>query len=168
MGVECAMLTGDRQGVADAVAQRTALATARGGLLPQDKAEWIAGRRRDGKRVVAMVGDGINDAPALASADVGIAVGQGTDVAVDTADVVLMNSSLWTIPQALKLSRDVLRTIRQNLCWAFCYNVVAIPLAAGLFSSWGVSIPPWAGAAAMASSSLIVVSNALRLRRNSA
>ncbi len=168
MGVECAMLTGDRQGVADAVAQRTALATARGGLLPQDKAEWIADRRRDGNRVVAMVGDGINDAPALASADVGIAVGQGTDVAVDTADVVLMNSSLWTIPQALKLSRDVLRTIRQNLCWAFCYNVVAIPLAAGLLSSWGVSIPPWAGAAAMASSSLIVVSNALRLRRNSA
>lgn len=163
-GAACVMLTGDRRQAAQALAKTLPLDQAEGGLLPQDKALWIQNWQREGHSV-AMVGDGVNDAPALASARVGVAMGAGTDVALDTADVVLLNLSFSVVATARRLSLATLRVIRENLCWAFCYNVLAIPLAAGLFSRWGVSIPPWTGAAAMSVSSLLVVGNALRLRR---
>ncbi len=163
-GTACVMLTGDRRQAAQALAKTLPLDQAEGGLLPQDKALWIKNWQREGHSV-AMVGDGVNDAPALASARVGVAMGAGTDVALDTADVVLLNPSFPVVATARRLSLATLRVIRENLCWAFCYNVLAIPLAAGLFSCWGASIPPWTGAAAMSVSSLLVVGNALRLRR---
>ncbi len=163
-GTACVMLTGDRRQAAQALAKTLPLEQAEGGLLPQDKALWIQNWQREGHSV-AMVGDGVNDAPALASARVGVAIGAGTDVALDTADVVLLNPSFPVVATARRLSQATLRVIRENLCWAFCYNVLAIPLAAGFFSHWGVSIPPWTGAAAMSVSSLLVVGNALRLRR---
>jgi P-type Cu+ transporter len=163
-GTACVMLTGDRRQAAQALVKALPLDQAEGGLLPQDKAQWIKNWQREGHSV-AMVGDGVNDAPALASARVGVAMGAGTDVALDTAEVILLNPSFPVVATARRLSLATLRVIRENLCWAFCYNVLAIPLAAGLFSHWGASIPPWTGAAAMSVSSLLVVGNALRLRR---
>lgn len=167
LGIATIMLTGDNLPAAKAMAEKLHLASFRAELLPGDKAGII--RELQGgtpRRVVAMVGDGINDAPALAQADVGIAIGSGTDVAMESADVVLMRDGLDAVPAAIELSRATMRIIRQNLFWAFFYNAVGIPLAAGVFYTllhWKLS--PVLGAAAMAASSVTVVLNALRMRR---
>ena len=131
------------------------------GVLPDGKESVIRELRRRGK--VAMVGDGINDAPALTRADIGIAIGAGTDVAIDAADVVLMKSRLSDVPAAIRLSRATLRNIHENLFWAFFYNTIGIPIAAGVFIPLGLTLNPMLGAAAMSLSSFCVVSNALRL-----
>ncbi|MBQ1501920.1 MAG: heavy metal translocating P-type ATPase [Firmicutes bacterium] len=162
MGLEVVMLTGDNQRTADAVAQHAGVDQVIAGVRPEGKAQAIAGLRAKGQ--VAMVGDGINDAPALTSADIGIAIGAGTDIAIDAADVVLMNSKLTDAAAAIRLSRATLRNIRQNLFWAFFYNSLGIPLAAGAFTallSWEMN--PMLAAAAMSLSSFCVVTNALRL-----
>ncbi len=165
MHIKPAMLTGDNIGVARAVAQKLSIEEALvfAGLLPQEKSEKIAEIKLLGR--VAMVGDGINDAPALAASDVGIAVGAGTDIAISAADVVLMKPGIADVPHAIEMSRAVLRTIRQNLFWAFIYNIVGIPLAAGALSPIGLSLTPGICAAAMGLSSFCVVTNALRLYR---
>lgn len=164
LGVSVAMLTGDRKEVASAVGKEIGINEVQAELFPADKEAWLRDRQRQGHRI-AMVGDGVNDAPALARADVGMAIGDGADAALATADVVLVNPSLSSVTDAIRLSRAVLRNIRENLCWAFCYNLFAIPLASGLFAHWGIVIPAWSGAAAMACSSLLVISNSLRLKR---
>jgi len=162
MGVHVVMLTGDHQRTADAVGRQAGVDEVIAGVLPDGKEAVIRRLKRKGK--VAMVGDGINDAPALTSADIGIAIGAGTDVAIDAADVVLMNSRLSDVPAAIRLSRAVLKNIHENLFWAFCYNSLGIPLAAGVFISlFGWKLNPMFGAAAMSLSSFCVVSNALRL-----
>ena len=158
MGRRVVLLTGDNQRTANAIARQIGVDQVIAQVLPQDKAKCVAQLQQQGQRV-AMVGDGVNDAPALAQADVGLAIGAGTDIAIESADVVLMKISLLDIPAAMDLSRAVLRNIKQNLFWAFAYNVAAIPLAAA-----GLLNPMIAGAA-MAASSVIVVSNSLRLRR---
>ena len=158
------MLTGDRQGTADAMGERVGLSNVIGEVLPQDKEKEVRRLQGAGKKVV-MVGDGINDAPALARADVGIAIGAGTDIAIESADVVLVKSDLADVVAAIRLSKAVMRNIRQNLFWAFIYNVIGIPVAAGLFyRSFGLLLNPMLGAAAMSFSSVSVVTNALRLR----
>ncbi len=164
MGIEVQMLTGDNHRTAQAIAARLPLSGVTAEVLPQDKEREVARLRQEGK-IVAMVGDGINDAPALVSADVGMAIGAGTDVAVESASVVLMKSDLRDVPTAIRLSRAVIRNIRQNLFWAFFYNCLGIPLAAGVFYpllQWRLS--PMFAAAAMSFSSVFVVSNALRLK----
>lgn len=164
MGIKVIMLTGDNAITAAAVQRRTGIRQVRAEVLPQDKEQEIRALQQQGRKV-AMVGDGINDAPALARADVGIAIGAGTDIAVESADIVLMRSDLQDAATAVQLSRAVMRTIRQNLFWAFFYNAVGIPVAAGLFyESWGLTLNPMIAAAAMSLSSVSVVSNALRLR----
>ncbi len=164
MGVEVHMLTGDNQRTAQAVAAALSLSGVTAEVLPQDKEREITRMRETGK-TVAMVGDGINDAPALVSADVGMAIGAGTDVAVESASVVLMKSDLRDVPTAIRLSRAVVRNIRQNLFWAFFYNCLGIPLAAGVFYPlFGLRLSPMFAAAAMSCSSIFVVSNALRLK----
>ncbi len=169
LGLGLTMSTGDARPQALAIASQLGLEPSQviAEVLPADKAAQVEARRGSGERV-AMIGDGLNDAPALASADVGIAIGSGTDVAIEAADVVLVRDDLGALAEAIVLSRRTVRTIRQNLFWAFGYNVAAIPLAAGLFVPWGgesMRLSPGIAAGAMALSSLFVVSNSVRLRR---
>ena len=161
MGIRVVMLTGDNQRTASAIGRQAGVDEVIAGVLPDGKESVIRNLKRQGK--VAMVGDGINDAPALTRADTGIAIGAGADVAIDAADVVLMKSRLSDVPAAIRLSRATLRNIHENLFWAFFYNTIGIPLAAGLFIPFGLTLNPMFGAAAMSLSSFCVVSNALRL-----
>mgnify|MGYP003194685940 FL=1 len=163
-GCEVVLLTGDNQRTAEAIARQVGVDRVIAQVLPQDKARCIQELQKEG-RLVAMVGDGVNDAPALVKADVGLAIGAGTDVAIESADVVLMRSSLMDIVDAAALSRAALRNIRQNLFWAFFYNAIGIPVAAGvLYPAFQITLNPMIAAAAMSLSSVCVVSNALRLR----
>ena len=163
-GCEVVLLTGDNRRTAEAIARQVGVDRVIAQVLPQDKARCVAELQKEG-RLVAMVGDGVNDAPALVTADVGLAIGAGTDVAIESADVVLMHSSLMDIVDAAALSRATLRNIRQNLFWAFFYNSVGIPIAAGaLYPAFQITLNPMLAAAAMSLSSVCVVSNALRLR----
>ena len=162
MGIHVVMLTGDNERTAKAIGEQAGVDNVIAGVLPDGKESVIQALGKKGK--VAMVGDGINDAPALTRADVGIAIGAGTDVAMDAADVVLMKSKLADVPAAIRLSRGVLRNIHENLFWAFFYNTIGIPLAAGLLIPvLGWKLNPMFGAAAMSLSSFCVVTNALRL-----
>ncbi len=162
MGIHVVMLTGDNERTAKAIGAQAGVDQVIAGVLPEGKESVIRSLKKKGK--VAMVGDGINDAPALTRADIGIAIGAGTDIAIDAADVVLMKSHLKDVPAAIRLSRATLRNIHENLFWAFFYNVVGIPLAAGLwYPIFGWKLNPMFGAAAMSLSSFCVVSNALRL-----
>lgn len=164
LGLEVVMLTGDNELTAQAIAAEVGVDTVISQVLPQEKALHVQNLQQTGKRV-AMVGDGVNDAPALAQADVGIAIGAGSDIALESADVVLVKNDLRDVGTAIRLSRATLRNIKQNLFWAFFYNIIGIPVAAGLlYPLWGVRLNPMIAAAAMSLSSVSVVSNALRLR----
>ena len=162
MGIKVVMLTGDNERTAKAIGKQAGVDQVIAGVLPEGKESVIRALKEQGK--VAMVGDGINDAPALTRADIGIAIGAGTDIAIDAADVVLMKSKLRDVPAAIRLSRATLRNIHENLFWAFIYNVIGIPLAAGIWIPiFGWKLNPMFGAAAMSLSSFCVVTNALRL-----
>ena len=161
MGMHVIMLTGDNQKTANAIGKQAGVNQVVAGVLPQGKLKVIKELQKYGK--VAMVGDGINDAPALTTADVGIAIGAGTDIAIDSADIVLMKNRLLDVSKSIRLSKNTLRVIHQNLFWAFFYNVIGIPIAAGVFVSLGLLLNPMIGAGAMSLSSVFVVSNALRL-----
>ena len=162
MGIHVVMLTGDNERTARAIGRQAGVDEVIAGVLPDGKESVIRSLKERGK--TAMVGDGINDAPALTRADIGIAIGAGTDIAIDAADVVLMKSRLSDVPAAIRLSRAALRNIHENLFWAFFYNVIGIPLAAGLwYPLFGLKLNPMFGAAAMSLSSFCVVTNALRL-----
>jgi P-type E1-E2 ATPase len=164
-GMSVTMLTGDNERTAKAVAKKAGIDNVISGVLPDGKEGEIRKLQSDDKRVM-MVGDGINDAPALVRADCGVAIGQGTDVAIDCADIILMHSDLRDAGKAIKLSRKVMRNIAQNLFWAVFYNIIGIPLAAGvLYPAFGITIPPMFCALAMSLSSVTVVLNALRLSR---
>ena len=162
-GLDVVLLTGDNEVTANVIAKRLGIERVISGVLPADKEATVRALQEEGKRV-AMVGDGINDAPALTRADVGIAIGAGTDVAIESADVILMRSDPLDVVRALDLSRAVLRNIRENLFWAFFYNTLGIPVAAGVLHFAGITLSPMLGAAAMSLSSVCVVTNALRLR----
>ena len=162
-GVEVCMLTGDKESAASEIARQAGITHYEWGVLPDDKERFVLDLQRRGK-CVAMVGDGINDSPALARADVSVAMGKGTDVAMDIAMVTLMNSDLALLPRAIKLSRKTVRIIRENLFWAFGYNVVCIPIAAGVLYPVGILLSPMWASAAMAFSSVSVILNSLRLR----
>jgi P-type Cu+ transporter len=165
LGLRVVMLTGDQPRTANAVAAAAGIGDVVAGVLPEGKRDEI--RRLQGEgRVVAMIGDGINDAPALAQADVGIAIGTGSDIAIEAGDITLMRGDLRAAVQAIELARATMRTMRQNLFWAFVYNSVGIPLAAGVFyPAFGILLNPIVASAAMAMSSVSVVTNSLRLRR---
>jgi len=163
MGIEVAMLTGDNRGTAERVASELGISIVFAEVLPEDKQKKVAELQDQGFKV-GMVGDGINDAPALAQADVGIAIGAGTDVAVETADIVLMKSEPFDIVKTIELSQATLRKMRQNLAWATGYNMLAIPLAAGLLTPWGITLRPEVGALAMSGSSILVAINATLLK----
>lgn len=162
-GLDVAMVTGDAKATAEAVAREAGIGRVLAEVLPEGKAQAVDELQAGGKRV-AFVGDGINDAPALAKADVGVAIGTGTDVAVETADVVLMSGDLRGVPNAIALSRAVIGNIKMNLFWAFAYNIILIPVAAGVLSGFGLNLSPMLAAAAMGLSSVFVLTNALRLR----
>ena len=161
ISVRVVMITGDNERTAKAIGAQVGVDEVIAGVLPQEKERVVASLMRSGR--AAMVGDGINDAPALTRADIGIAIGAGSDIAVDAADVVLMKSSLMDVPAAIRLSKLTLRNIHENLFWAFIYNIIGIPIAAGVFVGLGLTLNPMIGAAAMSLSSVCVVSNALRL-----
>jgi len=164
IGLDVVMLTGDNERTAQAIAQNAGITHVVSDVLPGDKAGVIQKFRDEGRHVL-MVGDGINDAPALVTADVGMAIGAGTDIAMESADIVLMNNSLSSVSGAVELSKATMRNIRQNLFWAFFYNSLGIPIAAGvLYPTFGLLLSPMLGAAAMSLSSVFVVTNALRLR----
>ena len=159
------MLTGDHYANAKAMAEKLSLTDFYADLMPDDKLRLLQDMQKEGK-CVAMTGDGINDAPALAQADVGIAISSGTDAAIESADIILMRNDLRSVPKALALSRATMRIIKENLFWAFIYNIVCIPLAAGVFYPFtGWSLSPVFASLAMAFSSVSVVTNALRLRK---
>ena len=163
MGLKVAMITGDSQVVADSVARRLGIDEVAAQVLPADKAAAVK-RFQEGGRKVAMVGDGVNDAPALATADVGIAIGAGTDVAVESAGIVLVRSDPRDVVGAIRLSRATYSKMIQNLVWATGYNLVAIPIAAGVLVPWGIDLPMAVGAIAMSLSTIIVAANAQLLR----
>lgn len=164
MGIELYMLTGDNESTAKAIAEKTGIDKYQASMLPHQKADFIKVLQQQGK-VVAMVGDGINDSTALATADVSIAMGKGSDIAMDVAKMTIVSSDLNKIPMAIRLSKQTVATIRQNLFWAFIYNVIGIPIAAGiLYPINGFLLNPMIAGAAMAMSSVSVVSNSLRLK----
>lgn len=164
MGIDVVMMTGDNEQTAKAIGDKVGISDIKAGVMPKDKEELVSQLQNQGK-VVAMVGDGINDAPALARADVGIAIGAGTDIAMETADIVLMRSDLRDVPTTFKLSNKVLWNIKENLFWAFIYNIIGIPIAAGLlYIPFGIRLSPMIGSMAMSISSVSVVMNALRLK----
>ena len=161
MGIHVVMLTGDNARTAEAIGRQAGVNEVIAGVLPDGKENVIRKLREQGE--VMMVGDGINDAPALTRADIGVAIGAGTDIAIDAADVVLMKSRLSDVPAGIRLSRATLRNIHENLFWAFFYNAICIPLAAGVFTGFGITLNPMIASAAMSLSSVCVVTNALRL-----
>ncbi|HNS35850.1 MAG TPA: heavy metal translocating P-type ATPase, partial [Mesotoga sp.] len=165
MGIDTYIMTGDNTRTAKAIAEQVGIENVLAEVMPEDKARKVADLKKEGKTVM-MVGDGINDSPALAEADISIAVGSGTDIAIESSDVVLISDNLKNIPKAIKLSRATIRNIKENLFWAFFYNVIGIPVAAGLlYKVAGIKLNPMIAGAAMAFSSVSVVANALRLKR---
>lgn len=161
MGIKTAMLTGDNENTANAIAQKVGIDTVSANLMPEQKFAEVEKYKTYG--MCAMVGDGINDAPALTASNLGIAIGTGSDIAIDSAGIVVMQGALSQVVTALSLGRATLRNIKQNLFWAFIYNIIGIPLAAGIFASFGIYLNPMLAAAAMSLSSFFVISNALRL-----